>query len=807
MISFVKDLPRNATICFEIFDCDPTVQGKEFCIGATSVEAFEPDTGMLRSGPFDLKVWPEQRACLKYKSETPGVLLLDSSNEIYKKERLVKLSKKYREAGIVSSNGIDRITFAQIEMINQQEKIESNMLFLSVEFQRFRQSGQNVAMVYFEKNGHLINEVNLSSEFNRCPDFEIGKENLVEAKHHKLTRSARVGQLDKGLKPNAETRNRLIEIVGYPSTRALSREEEDLIWKYRYYLSNDKKALSKFVRCISWENKSEASIAMELIINTWAKMDVEDALELLGPEFRYQGLRQYAIGRLRETSDGDLALYLLQLVQALKYERISPAWLNPTEVELAAEIDSLSVSQGAMEDSQDSSGDEASLPPNTMTVDKSLTESDLIEDEELATDGGLAGFLIERSCSNKILANYLFWYLTVETEEPKEPYPMASPDEKRRLELYKSVFKRYNNTLKRTRKQEVRNNYHMLNQQTTFMKNLNTVMSIALNEPGNRQKKIEKLQSILEDEEYGMLYMNPTCLPLDPDIEIHATFPDLAILFKSSLMPARITFLTTVKDTVYTTLYKNGDDLRQDQLVLQIITLMDRILQQENLDLKLTPYKVLATSTNQGFVQYVHSKPIATVLKEYKTIANFFKKDSATDSTPYGFSAEIMDNYVRSCAGYCVITYILGVGDRHHDNLLLTDDGKMFHIDFGYILGRDPKPLPPLMKLSREMIDVFGGQGTDLYKEFKQKCFTTFLTLRRHSNLILNLFSLMVDASVQDIAQEPDKTVKKVLDKFRHDLNDEEAVSYLSGVIDQCANAVMAAIVERLHDFSQNLRN
>ena len=36
---------------------------------------------------------------------------------------------------------------------------------------------------------------------------------------------------------------------------------------------------------------------------------------------------------------------------------------------------------------------------------------------------------------------------------------------------------------------------------------------------------------------------------------------------------------------------------RQDQLILQIITLFDRILQQENLDLKLTPFHVVATSS------------------------------------------------------------------------------------------------------------------------------------------------------------------------------------------------------------------
>lgn len=111
-----------------------------------------------------------------------------------------------------------------------------------------------------------------------------------------------------------------------------------------------------------------------------------------------------------------------------------------------------------------------------------------------------------------------------------------------------------------------------------------------------------------------------------------------------------------------------------------------------------------------------------------------------------------------SSAGYCVITYILGVGDRHLDNLLLTktgekdagsfssgyprswgflglmaafSPGKLFHIDFGYILGRDPKPLPPPMKLSKEMVEGMGGMQSEQYQEFRKQCYTAFLHLRR----------------------------------------------------------------------------
>ena len=47
-------------------------------------------------------------------------------------------------------------------------------------------------------------------------------------------------------------------------------------------------------------------------------------------------------------------------------------------------------------------------------------------------------------------------------------------------------------------------------------------------------------------------------------------------------------------------IFKGGDDMRQDQLVVQMVNLIDRLWKRVNLDLRLTPFRVLSTSRNTG---------------------------------------------------------------------------------------------------------------------------------------------------------------------------------------------------------------
>jgi phosphatidylinositol 3-kinase len=138
----------------------------------------------------------------------------------------------------------------------------------------------------------------------------------------------------------------------------------DLLWRFRFSLVDNRRALTKFLLAVDWTVESEVVQAAELL-EQWRKrspIEVTDALKLLGKQVAYQTnlVRAYAIDTLASAPDEELSLYLLQLVQALKFENIQETGVN--QVSSAA-----------------------------------------------APVSSLAAFLIGRASKNMHLANYLYW--------------------------------------------------------------------------------------------------------------------------------------------------------------------------------------------------------------------------------------------------------------------------------------------------------------------------------------------------------------------------------------------------------------
>ncbi|GAV07977.1 hypothetical protein RvY_17746-2 [Ramazzottius varieornatus] len=696
----ICDLPRDTLLVFTLYEMDGPYQVKP--VGGTTISAFGK-TGKLRCGNLDLFVWPKVHGDGSASNSTPGKIRDDGRQM----GRLAKLVKRHRSGRIRNVDWLDKLTFRELEHINEREKKEMNSMFLRVEFPPITVDEKEVTVIYYEEGADRRVECLVTPTVVKVFDGELDKPNVIERKHHILARNVRSGASDRELKPNSLAREQLTVILAYPPDQPLTSEEQDLVWRYRFYLSQNKRALIKFLSCVNWHIPAE-QVQAEKMLFQWVPADPGDALALLTSRFTNPVIRQYAVDRLADASDDDLLLYLLQLIQALRYEDILEIRNGLVRISHAV------MSTGRKESIADK---------NTEPIGEGM--------EMVPRKRDLATFLIDRSCRNPKLANYFYWFLKVECEKDRQTAdPSPEHQDNRLMGTFLVVTKRFSNTL--TQGGEICKSIRTtLSRQLVFVERLVRLMRDIRKDGANRKKKTERLQTILAnpDSDFCKCFSqdDPLAHPLDPDVVVAGIRADATYLFKSAQMPVRLTFVKE-DGSDFVTIFKLGDDLRQDQLVLQIISLMDKLLRQENLDLKLTPYKVIATSTDHGFVQFIDSVPLAEILANDFSILNFLRKHAPSKTTASGVSTEVMENYVKSCAGYCVVTYLLGVGDRHLENLLLTKQGNLFHIDFGYILGRDPKPMPPAMKLNKEMVEAM---GEEYFRTFCVQCYSAFLNLRR----------------------------------------------------------------------------
>ena len=155
----------------------------------------------------------------------------------------------------------------------------------------------------------------------------------------------------------------------------------------------------------------------------------------------------------------------------------------------------------------------------------------------------------------------------------------------------------------------------------------------------------------------------------------------------------------------------------------------------------------------------------------------------------------VVDNFVCSCAGYCVLSYVMGIGDRHADNIMLKKDGHLFHIDFGHYLGNFKTKLgfkrerTPFV-FTREMAYVMHGSGSreksPAYIKFVDLCAKAFNVLRKNARVLIVLFQLMIPAGIPELSSDDD--IGYLRDKLALDLDDAAAAKQIKKEIKKCLN-------------------
>jgi hypothetical protein len=286
--------------------------------------------------------------------------------------------------------------------------------------------------------------------------------------------------------------------------------------------------------------------------------------------------------------------------------------------------------------------------------------------------------------------------------------------------------------------------------------------------------------------------------PIYPDRKIKKILVDDIKIKKSITTPLFIPYECT--DGIKSAILFKKEDIRKDSCAMSIARLCKNILEENDIQVPFISYEVVPTSPTSGFIEIVQrSKTLHEIFQE-GTINNYLQMHNPEKK--YG---EILENYTKSLAFWTIFTYILGVGDRHLENIMLTSDGILFHIDYGFILGHETKPYVPLIRIDNSILEGIGGNVQ--YEKFKSVCIDMFLCLRRYSSLIFCCVSSFAffDPPIQNTKFTLEFLENHIVNRLMIGQTDTDVSSTLSKLVDNSRDAVTLKVSDYIHNYASKI--
>jgi serine/threonine-protein kinase ATR len=246
----------------------------------------------------------------------------------------------------------------------------------------------------------------------------------------------------------------------------------------------------------------------------------------------------------------------------------------------------------------------------------------------------------------------------------------------------------------------------------------------------------------------------------------------------------------------YGLLIKPKDDLRTDQRLMEFNSMINRSLKRDaessRRQLYIRTYAVTPLNEECGIIEWVDGlKTLRDILlgiyktrgiaPNYQSIAQLMKEASMSEKHLNYFTETVLNmfppvlpewfisqfpnpeawfaarlRYTRSCAVMSMVGTILGLGDRHGENLLLEEgNGGIFHVDFNCLFDKgltfaQPERVP--FRLTHNMVAAMGIYGYE--GPFRQCSELTLKILRAQEETLMTILEAFIYDPTLDLQKD-----------------------------------------------------
>ena len=251
---------------------------------------------------------------------------------------------------------------------------------------------------------------------------------------------------------------------------------------------------------------------------------------------------------------------------------------------------------------------------------------------------------------------------------------------------------------------------------------------------------------------------------------------------------------------------KKDSCMRKEQIISCLIDVLQYKIDLHKLqtnidDFDLIPtYQIVMLSRDMAIIEFIEDSITLRMINDNGyTLQNYI-----LNCNPDLKLDQIKKTFTYSLAISSACSYIIGLGDRHLDNIMINKKGQIFHIDYAYIMENPLTSLfeLPQIKVTNDIIDFLGGVNSVYYAEFKTLIVKIYNILRANKNILYLYLRFLCDEGLLNWSRIESKLDQKLMNNMK--CKDIE-ITLVNEI--ETANSLTNLFADICHTYRQKLFN